>query len=296
MKSIIRKILLSVAITVTTTVAAQEVIVATAPADTAHTTELQATTVAKPEKAVKTVKKSRKHIVLGEELPHDTIGKRHNRGLTQHLIIPKGELQLGAQLSHVSLASNNSEFMLLLNGLNANGSMTKIAPFFAYSYKNNRSIGIRVQYSTASANIKEGALDLLSDDLSFSFEDLRADISSIQTSIYHRSYLGLDNKGRIGVFADIALSYANSKNIFSYDTTTQNTYARTHQLKLSLHPGIVVFPMNNISTHISMGIGGISYNKTSYIRDGVTIGERDFSKANFKLDVLDISIGLTIHL
>ena len=286
MKSIIRKIFLSVAVAATTTVAAQEVNLATAPADALLATELQATTVAKPEKAVKTVKKSRKHIVLGEELPHDTIGKRHNRGLTQHLIIPKGELQLGAQLSHVSLASNNSEFMLLLNGLNANGSMTKIAPFF----------GIRVQYSTASANIKEGALDLLSDDLSFSFEDLRADISSIQTSIYHRSYLGLDNKGRIGVFADIALSYANSKNIFSYDTTTQNTYARTHQLKLSLHPGIVVFPMNNISTHISMGIGGISYNKTSYIRDGVTIGERDFSKANFKLDVLDISIGLTIHL
>ena len=39
-----------------------------------------------------------------------------------------------------------------------------------------------------------------------------------------------------------------------------------------------------------------TYNNTKYIKNGETIGKRDFSKANFKLDVLDISMGLTIHL
>lgn len=272
MKNLLRTIILGIAVFAATTIAAQEV------------------------SSAKATKKTRQTISLGEEIPRDTIGKKHNRGLKQHLIIPKGEWQVGVQISHVSMSSNNSEFMLLVNGLNANASMTKIAPFFAYSYRNNRSIGVRFQYSTTSGGISKGELDLLSDDLNFEVENLRADLNSIQTSLYHRSYLGLDNKGRIGVFADIALSYANNKNIFSYSERTNHSYARTHQLKLSLHPGLVIFPMNNISTHVSMGIGGVSYNHTDYVKDGQVIGSRDFSKANFKLDVLDISIGLTIHL
>ena len=67
-------------------------------------------------------------------------------------------------------------------------------------------------------------------------------------------------------------------------------------MKLSLHPGIVVFAMNNISMHVSMGIGGVSYNNTKYVKGGEVVGTRNFSKANFKLDILDISMGLAIHL
>lgn len=273
MKTILKTIFLGIAVLVATNIAAQEV---------AHQSKQR--------------KRHHQTITLGEEIPQDTVGKKHHRGLKQHLIIPKGEWQLGAQLSHVSLSSDNSEYMLLINGLNANGSITKIAPFFAYSYHNNRSIGVRIQYTSASGSVKEGELDLLSDDLNFSVENLRAEMTSIQASVYHRSYLGLDNKGRIGVFADIALNYANNKTVFSYNEQTEGSYARTHQLKLSLHPGIVVFAMNNISTHVSMGIGGVSYNHTDYVKGGKTIGTRDYSKANFKLNVLDISIGLTVHL
>ncbi len=272
MKNIVKTIIVSIAVLAASQLAAQEVV-----------------SVSKRNKSHQTIK-------LGAEIPQDTVGKRSHRGLSQHLIIPKGEWQVGAQLSHVSLSSDNSEYMLLLNGLDANGSITKIAPFFAYSYKDNRSIGMKFQYSTASGKISSGELELLSDDLNFKVENLVAEMTSVQTSVYHRSYLGLDNKGRIGVFADLALSYANSKNVFSYDQQTQDTYAKTHQLKLSLHPGIVIFAMNNVSTHISMGIGGVSYNHTDYIKGGEVIGTRDYSKANFRLNLLDISIGLSVHL
>lgn len=241
-------------------------------------------------------KPARETIELGGEIMNKDSLKNKSRGLSQHLIIPKGEWQLGLQVSHVSLSSNNSEYMLLLNNIDANGSITKIAPFVAYSYRNNRSIGVKFQYSTASGAVQQGDLDLLSDDLNFHVEDIRADLLSFQAAVYHRSYVGLDNKGRIGLFNDIVLGYTNSRTEFVYDTNTEDTYARTDQVKLSLHPGVVVFVMNNISMHVSMGIGGVSYNNTKYIKNGETIGKRDFSKANFKLDVLDISMGLTIHL
>lgn len=246
----------------------------------------------------KHVKQPRQTIKLGGEMVHkrDSLKKSDKRGLSQHLIIPKGEWQLGAQISHVSMSSDNSEYMLLLNNINANGSITKVAPFVAYSYRNNRSIGLRFQYTSASGNVQDGDLDLLSDDLNFHIEDIHADMSSVQTAIYHRSYIGLDNKGRIGLFSDIMLGYTSSKTRFIYNEQTKDAYTKTDQVKLSLHPGIVVFAMNNISTHVSMGIGGVSYNHTKYIKGGEVIGTRDYSKANFKLDVLDISIGLSIHL
>ena len=145
-------------------------------------------------------------------------------------------------------------------------------------------------------DVEKGDLDFLSDDLNFEIEDVHASMNSFQAAIYHRSYIGLDNRGRIGLFSDISLGYTNSKTVFTYNEETADTYARSNQLKLSLHPGIVIFAMNNVSTHISMGIGGVSFNNTKYIKAGETIGKRNYSKANFKLDVLDISIGVTIHL
>lgn len=270
MKTILKTIILGIAVFAMTTATAQEVVTPKS-------------------------KKEQPTITLGAEIPQNTDNKKHHRGLKQHLIIPKGEWQLGAQLSHVSLSSDNSEFMLLINGLDANASITKIAPFFAYSYHNNRSIGMRIQYTAASGCINQAEYDLLG-NLDGTIEDISAELSSIQASVYHRSYLGLDNKGRIGVFADIALSYANRKNAFAYNNTTSNSHARSHQVKLSLHPGIVVFAMNNISTHVSMGIGGVSYNYTAMRENGKTVGTRNYSQAKFKLDIMDISVGLSIHL
>lgn len=240
-------------------------------------------------------KHARETIKLGAEIKRDSTKKR-NRSLSEHLIIPKGEWQVGAQISHVSLSSNNSEYMLLLKNVDANGSITKVAPFVAYSYHDNRSVGLKLQYTSATGNVEKGDLDFLSDDLNFEIEDVHASMNSFQTSVYHRSYIGLDSRGRIGLFSDISLGYTNSKTVFTYNEQTADTHTRSNQLKLSLHPGIVIFAMNNISTHVSMGIGGVSFNNTKYIKAGEVIGKRNYSKANFKLDVLDISIGVTIHL
>lgn len=263
----------------------------------AATLLIAGTAMGQTEKRVKTPKPAKQTIKLGAEIKQrDSLEHKRRRGLQQHLIIPKGEWQVGAQVSHVSFSSNDSEYLLIVQNLDANGAITKVAPFVAYSYHDNRSIGVKMEYSSANGSIHEGDLDFLSDDLQFNFENIHANMSSFQTAIYHRSYIGLDDRGRIGLFSDVSLSYSNSKTVFTYDAETADTHTRSNQLKLSLHPGIVVFAMNNVSTHVSMGIGGVSFNNTKYIKAGEVIGTRNYSQAKFKLNVLDINIGLTIHL
>mgnify|MGYP006868102246 FL=1 len=128
-------------------------------------------------------RQKRSSIRLGAEIKKDNLKKNRTRALSEHLIIPKGEWQLGAQISHVSLSSSNSEYMMLLKNVDANGSITKVAPFVAYSYHDNRSVGLKLQYTSAAGDVEKGDLDFLSDDLNFEIEDVHASMNSFQAAI-----------------------------------------------------------------------------------------------------------------
>lgn len=226
----------------------------------------------------------------------DSIRKPKKRNLLKYLIIPKKEVQVGVQLTYASLSSNDSEIALLLKDFDASGSILKIAPYVAYAYRDNRSIGLKFQYTSASGNLANADLSLLSDDLSFNIKDMKASLNAYAIGLYHRSYIGLDRRGRFGVFCDVLFTYTRSHSKFIYDESTENSYANGNNYKLSLHPGVVVFAMNNVSTHVSVGIGSVEYNQTKYFKDGYQAGTRNFSQAKFKLNILDVSFGLTIHL
>ena len=115
------------------------------------------TAMCQTDRRAKADKPAKQTIKLGGEIRHrgDTLQQKRRRGLQQHLIIPKGEWQVGAQISHVSFSSNNSEYLLIVQNLDANGSITKVAPYVAYSYHDNRSIGVKLQYSAANGNINK---------------------------------------------------------------------------------------------------------------------------------------------
>lgn len=226
----------------------------------------------------------------------DSTQTHKRRGLKQFVIIPKGEVQGGIQMSYASISSNNSEFLMLLKDLDASGDFLRIAPYISYSYRCNKTIGLKFSYSNASASINAGDLELLSDDLNFTLDNIRGRLTSYGVGMFHRSYIGLDRRGRIGLFSDIMLSYQHSRMKFAYNDQTQDSYSLQNQLKLSFHPGVIIFLMNNVSLNVSFSVGSVSYNNVRYFQDGHSIGSRDHSQAKFKLDILDISYGVTIHL
>ena len=114
--------------------------------------------------------------------------------------------------------------------------------------------------------------------------------------MFHRSYVGLDAKGRFGLFSQSELIYTTGKYRFDVDSEMDNTYTKTNTLRLALRPGLAVFMMNNVSVHASIGVGGVSYNHYKYFEDGVQVGKRSAGKANFKINITDINIGVAIHL
>ena len=212
------------------------------------------------------------------------------------VFMPKGDFSAGVSFFYVDLFSDNSEYLMLVQNLNANATMMSLSPYLDYTYHDNKSVGLRVKYSSAKSGVSDADLSMLSDDLSLSVEDMTADSRSIQASVFHRVYAPLDKQRRIGVFTDISLGYSNTRSSFSYNSESLDSYSIASRVKFTVHPGIMVFVTNSISTHVSIGIGGASYNHVDYYKGGEIVGTRDFSKVHFMLDVLDISFGLSFHI
>lgn len=212
------------------------------------------------------------------------------------VFMPKGDFSAGVSFFYVDLFSDNSEYMMLLQNLSANATAMSLSPYLDYTYRDNRSVGLRIKYSSANGGVDSADLSMLSDDLSFSIGDIASSARSFQAEIFHRSYAPLDARSRFGVFMDVSLGYQHTSTQFSYDETSLGTSSSADKVKFAVHPGLMVFVTNSISTQVSIGIGGANYNHIDYISGGEVVGTRDFSRVRFMLDVMDISFGLSFHL
>lgn len=228
--------------------------------------------------------------VLGMEImPKDTT-KEHR--FKNHLIAPKGEWQCGLAVMYADFDSNNTDYMLVLQGLSAKASMLRIAPEASFTFKNNHAVGVRFQYTKAGGMLDGLTADLLG-NMSLPIENVGASSLAMGASIFQRSYVGIDKRGRFGIFWDYVLGYTRSKTQIA---AADGNYSVKEKGHLAFCPGIVYFPMNNISVQACISLAELSYNKVSAFESGVVAGTRTAWKAQASLNVLNLNFGLTIHL
>lgn len=231
-------------------------------------------------------------VVLGREImPKDTV-KQHR--FKNRLITPKGEWQCGLSVMYADFLSENSDYMLVLQGLGANASMLRLAPEAAYTFKDNHAIGAKFQYTNVNGRIDSATADLLG-NFSTTLEDVNASTRSTGGCIFQRTYVGLDQHGRVGIFWDYVLGFTRSRSQF-YMGSESSAFTLKKKAYLSFAPGIVYFPMNNVSVQASISMAELSYSDLKAFEGGSVVGSRNQLKAKAALNILDISFGLTIHL
>ena len=238
-------------------------------------------------------KAGRKPVKLGLRLKRDTTDFT-KRSLRTHLIIPKGEWQIGMTASYMNMSSDNSEFLLLLEDTYASASVVRLTIHGSYAYMPNQSIGLRFQYTNGGASVDASTLDLLG-NFDFSVKDIKADTQSWGAAVYNRSYLGLDQRGRVGLFLDLAAGYTKSRSSFAMGNPPSN-YTTNDKFSLALSPGLVYFPMNNISVFLSLSLAEASYNYSRAYNEGVLTGARHKVKAQANVNLLSLNFGLAVHL
>lgn len=227
--------------------------------------------------------------------------RRMDREINKLKFAYKGEVIMGLTASYGTLSSDDTDVLLILDNINADGSVTTIKPFVGYFYRDNRCLGARFGYNFMSGTLDQGGLFDLGENNNVSLNIPYLDFKSSNYSfgIFHRSYAGLDPKGRFGLFAELELSVSTGTSRFSYESEgkVKQTYSDNTQLKLAFNPGAAVYIFPNVCATLSFGLGGIQYTTVNQHDElGNKIGTREASKMKFKLNILAINIGMTFHM
>ena len=226
--------------------------------------------------------------------------RRIDREIDKIKFAYKGEVVMGLTASYGTLSSDDTDYMIILDNINASGTVATVKPFLGYFYRDNNCIGIRFGYRHVGGSLNDVRFDLgESNDISMDIPYLDLQSDNYSFGLFHRSYAGLDPKGRFGLFAEFELSFSTGTSDFAYesDGAIRRTYSDNTRVQLMFNPGAAVYIFPNVCATVSFGLGGVQYTSvTQKDEAGNKIGSRKASNMKFKLNIAAINIGMNIHL
>ena len=229
--------------------------------------------------------------------------QRIDREINKLKFAYKGEVMMGLTASYGTMSSDDTDIMLIIDGIDASGTMATVKPFIGYFYRDNNCLGVRFGYNHMGGKLNNASYDFgESNDTSGDLPKIDFNSDNYSFGIFHRSYAGLDPKGRFGLFAEFELSLSTGTSKFSYQPNSSSDEMKTTlsdntQVKLAFNPGAAVYIFPNVCATLSFGLGGIQYTSvTQKDEAGNKIGSRKASNMKFKLNIAAINIGMTIHM
>lgn len=222
---------------------------------------------------------------------------RYDRGLFNYLFIPKGQWNFGLTASYGEFSADDLELLDLINDVDFSGHMFSIKPYISYFLSSNISVGVRLNYTSAKANVGSFKVDI-DEDMNFNLHDISYRDEAYAISIFGRQYIGITRRGRFGVFNEAELSFSSGNSDFNrpFNSVLKNTHTTYMETRLTFSPGVSVFIMKNVSFNVSLGVFGFYLRNEKQWVDGESLGNRLTSGANFKFNIFNINFGLGVHI
>ena len=239
-------------------------------------------------------------------LPADSVGQeraltinemRQQRGLTDthNLFVPRGQWIFGGTASY-STHSNETYRFLVVEGIESKGYTFKVSPMIAYALRDNMAIGGRFIYSRSLLKLDKADLGGEDSDLNFEVNDYYSLRHSYSVAVIWRQYIPLGRNKRFALFNEMQLSGGGTQARFAKDSPVKGTYETGYTFSLGVSPGIVAFATNNMAVEVNVGVMGITYTHTKQVHNQVTVGKRDASMMNFKVNIFSIGLGMAFYL
>ena len=86
--------------------------------------------------------------------------RRIDREINKLKFAYKGEVMMGLTASYGTLTSDDTDFMIILDNINADGTMASVRPFAGYFYRDNRCIGVRFGYTHIDGTLNNMRFDM----------------------------------------------------------------------------------------------------------------------------------------
>uniref|UniRef100_UPI003568EEDD hypothetical protein n=1 Tax=Bacteroides finegoldii TaxID=338188 RepID=UPI003568EEDD len=220
---------------------------------------------------------------------------RFDRGIKNYRFIPKGKWIGGLTFSYVNFDSDDSRLLFsILKDFDCNFRTFSVKPFWGYAIRDNLVVGMKLGYNHTIAQLDNVSLAV--EDLDVSLKDMRYAEDTYSAAVFHRSYVGLDHGKRFGLFNETTLSYNRGTSSFSRGTgdNLKRTETTLNELHLGINPGLAVFVMQNVCAEVSFGVVGFKYRVEKQKNNLGEAGKRRSSGANFKINLFNINIGITL--
>lgn len=229
-------------------------------------------------------------------LPQRNLG-RHDRGLFNYLFVPKGQWAFGLTASYGELNTEDIQVLSILKDIDLGGKTYSIKPSVSYFFRHNQSVGLKIVYTRADAQVGSLGFDM-GDDLSFNLSQVKYSSESYSAAVSYRNYVGIDRGKRFAVFNEADLSFTSGVSHFGrlYNNEPKDTRTRINEVALNFSPGVSVFIMENVSFNLSFGVFGLKYRTEHQFTNGVDEGKRISSGANFRFNIFNINFGLGVHI
>lgn len=224
-------------------------------------------------------------------------------GISTTTFIPKGSVGAGVAFSHNNYQLGNGtddagySLLSLISGVHADLLTFGVAPWVSYFVADNLSVGVRFDYSRSSLGLGNASLSF-GDLLNISISDYHFLKQSYTGALTGRYYVPIANSKRFAMFAELRAigGYGQSETYHIDGADKFGTYQDIYQFELGLVPGITVFVTDWASVELAIGLMGIDYNKVVQTTNQVDVSVMENSSANFKINPLALSLGLSFYL
>ncbi|MDE6792922.1 MAG: hypothetical protein K2J48_07560, partial [Muribaculaceae bacterium] len=167
---------------------------------------------------------------------------RFDRGLSNHLYLPKGIWTFGVTASYGEFSTSNLEIFDLVSDVDFSGHIFAVRPYFQYTIRNNMAVGMRLAYTSGKARIDSFKVDI-DEDMNFNLHDIMYRSETYSAAITYTQYYGIARRGRFGIFNEVELAFSSGNSDFQrpYNSEPRLTHTTTMAAALNFSPGLSVF-------------------------------------------------------
>ncbi|MBO4264058.1 MAG: hypothetical protein J5871_05205 [Bacteroidales bacterium] len=211
------------------------------------------------------------------------------------VVAPKGSWMLGGNLGFSSSSQQDFDF-LLVGGINANAHNLIASPAFCYMVADNIGIGVRGKYTRGylaleSAEAGDGATTFRVSNYSY----LR---HKYLGAVFFRYYRPFGPSGRVSAYVDgeIALGGSQLKVQDAHSENIRGSFDTAFHVTVGANAGLMAFLTSHLAVDMRVGLLEFGYGVSDQIHNQVNKGRATFGAANFMVDPLSLSVGLSYYL
>ena len=225
-------------------------------------------------------------------------------GKMNSVFIPKGYMGGGFTFSYKTFdlgqSANDVGYSMLfslLSGINGQMNTLGVSPSVSYFVMDNLSVGARFDYNRTDLNLGNLGLSL-GDLMSMSIKDYHMLKNMYSSAVTARYYMPIANSKRIAMFGEVRLGFDVGQSV-AYQTKDGNNFGTFQSIYgggLNVVPGLCVFATNEVCVEVAVGVLGINYQYIKQETNLVDTSVMQQSGANFKINPLSISLGMSFYL